>query len=157
MATRTIWVDLLYFILIFTLSLCTLTGPYTLLTGPYTLRTLILQHTYKHSLHHLLTCTSYAHTFVVPLHPPTQILSSYTLLLLCLSYILMPSHFTPIHIYLYHSSIPAHCKYGTGSDPVYSMLTLLGSSYFLFLYLVCFCSTLLFFVLNWYWLLHCWG
>ena len=28
----------------------------------------------------------------------------------------MPSQLNPVHIYPYHSSIPAHCKYGIGTD-----------------------------------------
>ena len=92
----------------------------------------------------LLTHTHIICTYIYSDSTPTHIQSSYTLLLLCLSYILIPSHLTPLHIYLYRSSIPAHCKYGTGTDPVYSMLTyFLCSSYLLMLYPVCFCSTLL--------------
>ena len=38
-------------------------------------------------------------------------------------------------VYLYHSSTPAHCKYGVGTDPVYNLLTtpVLLISYFNFL------------------------
>ena len=48
----------------------------------------------------------------------------------------MPSHLTPIHIYLHHSGIPAHCKYWIGNDPVYR---------FILVFLVCFCSILCYF------------
>jgi hypothetical protein len=63
-------------------------------------------------------------------HTPTQTIiltlhtqSSYALPLLCLWYNMMPSHLTPIHIYLYHSSIPANCKSAIGTDPVHSLLS----------------------------------
>ena len=37
-------------------------------------------------------------------------------MLLCLA-----RHLTTTHIYFQHSSIPPHCKYGTGTDPVYTV------------------------------------
>ena len=62
------------------------------------------------------------HWLYTPTHPLT-----YKLLLPCLSYILLPSHFTPIHIYLHHSSIPAHVhmvlELTFSIFAVYSMLT----------------------------------
>jgi hypothetical protein len=69
-------------------------------------------------------------TYLYTDYTHTHIQSSYTLLLLCLSYILMPSHLNPIHSYLYRSSIPAHCKYGTGTDPAYLLYSVLFVSYF---------------------------
>ena len=93
MPTRTIWVDRC--ILFFAMSLCASQDP----THSHT-----LTHTLTSSFSH--THTLCAHIFILTLHThtPTHIQSSCTLLLLFLSYILTPSHLTPIHIDFYHSS-----------------------------------------------------
>jgi hypothetical protein len=129
----------LYFILILH-SMLTHRAIHTTHTDtPSHIETVIWSHTHNMQIHlYWLTLT--------------HMQSSY-MLLLCWSFILIPSRFTPIHIYLYPSSIPAHCKYGTKTNPVYSMLTYF-IMFFLFLYLVCLYSTLLFLVLYCYWLLQ---
>ena len=101
-------------------------------------------HVHGHSNAHTQTLTpSFDHPPIICtciFTDSTYTHSIITLLLRCLSYILMPGHLTPLHVYLDHSSIPARCKYGTETDPVYSTL-----SYFLMFlfYLVILSITLL--------------
>ena len=82
------------FISLFALSLCTLTGPYTL-SHQHT-------HTNTHFSHSHIICTYIYTDFTHPL--------TCKLLLLFLYYILLPSHLTIIPIYLRHSSIPAQLQ-----------------------------------------------
>ena len=103
-------------------------------------------HTHKHSLYNLLTHTHNMHIHLYWLYTNAHPLTDNHLIRCCYFVYHISWCLVTLHIYLYHSSIPAHCKYGTRTDwpCIESVLTYyLYSSYFL-----CFCSTLLFFVLH---------
>jgi hypothetical protein len=79
--------------LTFYFKLCTLTGPYTNM------------HTHSVTPTHTLTPFSHSHicTYISTDCTPTHMEAAATF-----SYILLPSHLTPICIYLHHSNFPAH-------------------------------------------------